>query len=61
MLDTDAIAATLDRLEEGLRECRAALELARDDPTALGELGPAVDAMAGELADLKSATAIQRF
>jgi len=61
MLDTDAIAATLDRLEEGLRECRAALELARDDPAALGELGPTVDAMASELADLKSATAIQRF
>jgi len=61
MLDADAIAASLDRLEEGLRECRAALELGRDDPTALGELGPTVDAMAGELADLKSATAIQRF
>jgi hypothetical protein len=61
MLDADVIAATLDRLEEGLRECRAALELARDDPTALAELGPTVDAMAGELADLKSSTAIQRF
>ena len=61
MLDADAITATLDRLEEGLRECRAVLEVARDDPTALGELAPTVDAMAGEVADLKSATATQRL
>jgi hypothetical protein len=61
MFDTAAITATLDRLEEGLRECRAALEVANDDPTALGEIGPTVDAMAGELADLKSTTATQRL
>ena len=61
MLDPDAIAATLDRLEEGLRECRAVLEVARDDPTALDELGPNVDAMAGELAELKKSTATQQF
>ncbi|HEV2821331.1 MAG TPA: hypothetical protein VGW11_12575 [Solirubrobacteraceae bacterium] len=61
MLDADAITATLDRLEEGLRECRATLEVARDDPTALAELGPTIDAMAGEVADLKSSTATQRL
>ena len=61
MLDADVITAILDRLEEGLRECRAALEVARDDPAALGELGATVDAMASELAELKSVTATQRL
>lgn len=61
MLDTAAIAASLDRIEEGLRECRAALEVSRDDPAALAVLDATVDEMAGELAELKRAAATQRF
>ena len=61
MLDIQAIADSLNRLEEGLRECRAALEVLRDDPSAMGELGETVDAMAQEIAQLRGATATERL
>jgi len=61
MLDPQAIAGCLDRLEEGLRECRAALELLGDDPSAMGELGETVDAMAQEIAQLRSETSTERL
>lgn len=61
MLDTEAIAGSLDRLEEGLRECRAALEVLGDDPSAMGQLGETVDAMAQEIAGLRGETTTERL
>lgn len=58
----EAIRARLDRVEEGLREARAATEVLLDgDATALAELDGVVDAMAVEIAELKSQTAGTRF
>ncbi|HEV2770288.1 MAG TPA: hypothetical protein VGV40_08920 [Solirubrobacteraceae bacterium] len=61
MLDPEAIAGSLDRLEEGLRECRAALEVLGDDPSAMGQLGETVDAMALEIAQLRGETTTERL
>ena len=56
-MDVAAIEATLARLGEGLAEARAAVALLQDgDPTALQELDGVVEAMASELAALKTQT-----
>jgi hypothetical protein len=58
----DDIQARLDALGRGLEEARAAAATAREgDPTAISELAETVDAMASELAALKSATANTRL
>jgi hypothetical protein len=58
----DEIDARLDALARGLEEARAAAATAREgDPGALAELTGTVDAMAAELAALKSATASTRL
>jgi len=56
-MDVAAIEATLGRLQEGLGEARAAVALLQEgDPTALAELDGVVEAMASELAALKTQT-----
>ncbi len=56
--DVEEIEGALGRLEEHVREARAAAEVLRDgDSAALGELDGTVDAMAQEIAALKSRTA----
>lgn len=58
MTDIDAIEAGLGRIEEGLREARAAVAILRDgDTTAMQELDGVVDALAAEVAELKGQTA----
>jgi hypothetical protein len=57
MDDVATIEAALGRIAEGLQEARAATELLRDgDVTAMAELDAVVDAMAREVAELKSRT-----
>ena len=56
MLDLPTLHAHLDALEDGLREARAAAELAADgDVSALAELRGLADALAEEVARLKLA------
>lgn len=56
-MDVTTIDETLGRIEEGLAEARAATELLRDgDVSAISELDAVVDAMAREIAELKSRT-----
>ena len=56
-VDVSSIEEVLDRLEEGLSEARMAVQLLREgDVTAVGELDGVVDAMAREIAELKSRT-----
>jgi hypothetical protein len=56
-MDVTTIEAALDRLNEGLAEARSAAELLRDgDVTAMGDLDSIVDAMALEIAELKTRT-----
>jgi len=56
-MDVAAIEATLGRLQEGLGEARAAVaQLQEGDATALQELDGVVEAMASELAALKTQT-----
>jgi hypothetical protein len=56
-MDVATIEATLERLGEGLQEAHSAAELLRDgDVTAMGELDAVVDAMAREIAELKTKT-----
>ena len=56
-MDVAAIEGTLARLQEGLAEARAAVALLEEgDPTAMQELDGVVDAMASELAALKTQT-----
>ena len=56
-MDVTTIDAALERLGEGLQEARSAAELLRDgDVTAMGELDSVVDAMAREIAELKTKT-----
>lgn len=56
-MDVAAIEGTLARLQEGLGEARAAVALLKEgDPSALQELDGVVEAMAGELAGLKTQT-----
>ena len=56
-MDVSAIETTLGRVEEGLREARAAVEILREgDTTAMQDLDAVVDALAGEVAELKGQT-----
>jgi len=56
-MDVTTIEQTLGRIEEGLAEARVATELLRDgDVTAMSELDAVVDAIAREIAELKSKT-----
>jgi hypothetical protein len=56
-MDVSGIEAVLGRLDEGLAEARSATELLREgDLTAMGELDAVVEAMAREIAELKTHT-----
>jgi hypothetical protein len=56
-MDVTTIEETLGRIEEGLSEARVATELLREgDVTAISELDAVVDAMAREIAELKTRT-----
>ncbi len=56
-MDVAAIEATLGRLQEGLAEARAAAALVKEgDASAMQELDRVVEAMASELAGLKTQT-----
>ncbi len=56
-MDVAAIEATLARLQEGLGEARAAVALLEEgDASAMQELDRVVEAMASELAGLKTQT-----
>ncbi len=56
-MDVTTIEAALGRIGEGLQEARAATALLRDgDVTAMAELDAVVDAIAREIAELKSRT-----
>lgn len=51
------IEEALGRIEDGVAEARVATELMRDgDVTAISELDAVVDALAREIAELKSRT-----
>jgi hypothetical protein len=56
-MDVTTIDAALERIDEGLQEARTAVQLLRDgDVTAMGELDAVVDALALEIAELKTRT-----
>ncbi len=56
-MDVAAIEATLARLQEGLGEARAAVAVLKEgDASAMQELDAVVEAMASELAALKTQT-----
>jgi hypothetical protein len=56
-MDVTTIDAALERIDEGLQEARTAAQLLRDgDITAMGELDAVVDALALEIAELKTRT-----
>jgi hypothetical protein len=56
-MDVTTIDAALERIDEGLQEARTAAQLLRDgDVTAMGELDAVVDALALEIAELKTRT-----
>jgi hypothetical protein len=56
-MDVTTIEETLGRIEEGLAEARVATQLlCEGDVTAIAELDAVVDAMAREIAELKSKT-----
>jgi hypothetical protein len=56
-MDVSEIEAVLGRLDEGLAEARSATAVLREgDLTAMGELDAVVEAMARELAELKTHT-----
>ena len=56
-MDVTTIEAALDRIAEGLQEARAATEVLREgDATAITELDAVIDAIALEIAELKSRT-----
>jgi hypothetical protein len=61
-MDTTAIEDALGRIDEGLQEARMATQLLRDgDVTAMAELDAVVDAIAREIAELKSRTSAGSF
>jgi hypothetical protein len=61
-MDTTAIEDALARIDEGLQEARAATQLLREgDVTAVAELDAVVDAIAREIAELKSRTSPGSF
>ena len=54
-MDVTQIEDALGRLEEGLAEARAAAELLREgDVSAIADLNAVIDAMALEIAELKT-------
>jgi len=56
-MDVSSIEATLGRIDEGLKDARAATQLLRDgDYSAVADLNEVVDALALEIAELKSKT-----
>ena len=56
-MDVSAIEAALARVEDGVREARAAVSVLRDgDTTAMQDLDAVVDALAREIAELKGQT-----
>ena len=56
-MDVTQIQDALGRLEDGLSEARAATELLREgDVSAVGDLNEVIDAMALEIAELKTRT-----
>ena len=56
-MDVTQIDDALGRLEDGLAEARAAAELLREgDISAVGDLNEVIDAMALEIAELKTRT-----
>ena len=56
-MDVAAIEGTLARLQEGMAEARAAVALMKEgDASAMQELDRVVEAMASELAGLKTQT-----
>jgi len=56
-MDVSDIEAALGRLDAGLAEARSATELLGDgDLTAMGELDAVVEAMAREIAEVKTHT-----
>jgi len=56
-MDVTMIEAALERIGEGLQEARMATELLREgDATAIAELDAVVDAIAREVAELKTRT-----
>jgi hypothetical protein len=58
-MDVTTIDETLGRIQEGLTEARMATDLLREgDVTAIAELDAVVDAMAREIAELKTRTSM---
>jgi hypothetical protein len=56
-MDVTTIDGALERIGDGLAEARSAAELLRDgDVTAMAELDAVVDALALEIAELKTRT-----
>jgi hypothetical protein len=61
-MDVTTIEAALGRIGEGLQEARMATELLREgDVTAMAELDAVVEAMAREVAELKTHTSAGSF
>jgi uncharacterized protein YceH (UPF0502 family) len=61
-MDVTSIEGALARIEEGVAEARAAAAVLRDgDASAMQELDAVVDALAREVAELKSRTGITPF
>ena len=61
-MDVTTIDAALERIDEGLQEARVATELLREgDVTAMAELDAVVDAIAREIAELKTRTSAGSF
>lgn len=61
-MDTTAIEDALGRIDEGLQEARMATQLLREgDVTAIAELDAVVDALAREIAELKTRTSAGSF
>ena len=60
--DTDALREILDRIARGVEEGRAAAAVVDEgDPTALAELGAVADAMAQDVAELKTIASAGRL
>jgi hypothetical protein len=61
-MDVTTIETALGRISEGLQEARMATELLREgDVTAMAELDAVVDAIAREIAELKTRTSAGSF
>ena len=61
-MDVTTIETALERIGEGLQEARVATDLLRDgDVTAMAELDAVVDALAREIAELKTRTSAGSF